>query len=279
MPRNLEQSLSKNYLAKYGHMGELIIPYVELTVSAQCTLNCKDCANFMQYYEKPDPMDLDTVLAWTKSFLDAVDYVIMFRVMGGEALMQKGVHHVLEFLIDHPKVQLVALVSNATIIPGADVIRVMKNPKASIYLSNYGSRLAPKYKTIVDKCIDESILVKISDADMAWSDFGDTAVRTTDIEVMKQIYRRCGMPCKHIWNGEFHVCPRSAHGRALGMIKMKDSDFVKLSGTSVEERREQIRALYNLDYIDACACCGIVGAKKIAAGLQGKTIKYKMVAL
>lgn len=28
----------------------LIIPYVEVTISPQCTLNCANCANLMQHY-------------------------------------------------------------------------------------------------------------------------------------------------------------------------------------------------------------------------------------
>ena len=67
----------------------LIIPYVELCISPQCTLRCRDCANFMQHYHKPQPMDLEQVWSWVTAFLESVDHVMTFRVMGGEPLMQK----------------------------------------------------------------------------------------------------------------------------------------------------------------------------------------------
>lgn len=277
MPKNYKESLPKDVLEEYCINHLLIIPYVELTISAQCTLHCKDCANFMQYYDKPAPMNLDNVLAWTNAFLEAVDYIIRFRVMGGEALMQKDLPKVLKVILDSPKVEQMQLVSNATLIPKPDVMSVLKNPKASIHFSDYGESVSPKRKMIVDKCLSEGVMVRASPY-INWSDYGDTSVRTSDINEIKSIYKSCQNICKHIWNGELHVCPRSAHGKALGMIKMKDSDYVRLLDTTVEDRRKQIRALYDVEYVDACACCGVIGCQKIMPGIQGETIKYKMVA-
>ena len=276
MPKKYEQLLSKDFLAEYCLNHLLIIPYVEITVSAQCTLHCKDCGNFMQYYDKPSPMNLDNVIAWVDAFLEAVDYIKIFRVMGGEPLMQKELPDVLKFILDSPKVEHMQLVSNATIMPKPEVIDLLKNPKASIYLSNYGDKLCPKHKTIVDKCLAEDIMVNAS-AQSIWTDDGDTSIRTTDIKKIKKNYKQCWLPCKHIWNGELHVCPRSAHGKALGMIKMKEQDYVRLLDTTVAERRKQIRELHDVEYVDACACCDRPTGPKIQAGIQGETIKYKMV--
>lgn len=278
MPKTIEQSLSKDFLAEFCLSHLLIIPYVEMTVSAQCTLHCKDCGNFMQYYDKPEPMNLDNVIAWTQAFIEAVDYIKKFRVMGGEPLMQKDLAKVLKFILDSPKVEHMVLVSNSTIVPKPEIIELLKNPKASIFLSNYGKNLCPKHKMIVDMCISEGIIVDTTTADRKWTDDGDTSIRTTNIDKIKEIYKKCWLPCKHIWNGELHVCPRSAHGKALGMIKMKEQDYVRLLDTTVEERRKQIRALHEVEYVDACACCDRPTGPKIQAGIQGQTIKYKMVS-
>lgn len=275
MPKNYSQSISKDVLAQYCLNNILIIPYVEITVSAQCTLHCKDCSNFMQYYEKPSPMNLKEVLAWICAFLDAVDCVRLFRVMGGEALMQKELPEVLKVLLQSTKVEYMELVSNATIMPKPEIISLLKSPKASIFFSNYGEAVCPKYKTIIDNCLAQGIVV--STRSYGWIDAGDTSIRTQNINEIKQIYKKCLLPCKHIWNGEFHVCPRSAHGKALGMIKMKEQDYVRLLDTSKEERRRQIRALYDVEYIDACACCDWPIGPRIKPAIQGETIKYKMV--
>lgn len=278
MPKNYEQLLSKDMLAEYCLNYLLIIPYVEISISAQCTLNCKDCSNFMQYYDKPNPMNLENVLAWASAFIEAVDHIRTFRVMGGEPLMQKDLAKVLKFILDSPKVEHMQLVSNSTLIPKPEIISLLKNPKASIHLSNYGEKICPKHKFITDMLLTEGIIVNTTTPERKWVDDGDTSVRTTDITEIKARYKKCMLPCKHIWNGELHVCPRSAHGRALGMIHMKSMDYVNLLDTSVEERRKQIRALHDVDYIDACACCDRATGKMIRSGLQGETIKYKMVA-
>lgn len=190
--------------------------------------------------------------------------------------MQRDLPKVLKVILDSPKVEQMQLVSNATLIPKPEVMSLLKNPKASIHFSDYGDKLCPKRKMIVDKCLSEGVMVRV-DPYIDWIDYGDTSVRTSDINKVKSIYKKCTNICKHIWNGELHVCPRSAHGKALDMIKMKEGDYVRLLETTVEERRMQIRALYDIDYVDACACCGIIGGQRIKAGLQGETIKYKMV--
>lgn len=249
----------------------LVIPYVEIAVSMQCTLSCRDCCLMVPHYQAPAGMDAGAVLAAAEAFLEAVDRVIEFRIMGGEALLQKELPQVLETLLSQPKIEHLELVSNATLLPRPPLLEVLCHAKASIFFSNYGPRLCPHYRRIVDTCLDAGIMVRASGPERTWVDYGPPVQHTTSLAEMQTIYSSCDMICKHIWNGELHVCPRSAHGRALGFIPVPPGDYVPLLTTPPDERRRRIRELYELDCITACGYCLYTNGTPVPAAIQTTT--------
>lgn len=260
----------------------LIIPYVEVCISPQCTLNCRDCANFMQFYHKPKPMDLETVCSWINAFTEAVDHVLTFRVMGGEPLMQKQLPELMRRLLANKKLQHIQIVSNGTLMPKDELLELMtNNQRTSIYFSNYGPAVAPRYQEIVQHCLDHQVLVQTVRPDISWFDMGDTSDRHLTVEQMAATYQRCPNNCRHIWNGEFHHCPRSAHAKYLGLIDdIPPEDYVPLLELDTPTRRERIRKMYDADYIHACNHCGFAtGTKFVPPAIQVKRdYSHKAVA-
>lgn len=240
----------------------LLIPYVEITVSPQCTLHCSDCANLMPLYKKPAPMNTDDCISWTRGFLESVDHIMTFRVMGGEPFLQGDLHAFLEFLLHQPKIQHIQVVSNGTLPVPEKCVPFLKDRKCSLWISNYGDRV-PDYAKILDQATSRGIRVQTTRDVMQWQDMGGFDIRTRDGEILRTVYRHCAMNCRHIWNGEFHVCPRSAHGKALGLIPVAENDYVPLVGISVEERRKRIRNLYDVPFVTACAYCNASGDREI----------------
>ena len=251
----------------------LIIPYVELCISPQCTLRCRDCANFMQHYNKPQPMDLEQVWSWVTAFLESVDHVMTFRVMGGEPLMQKQLPELMQRLLAQPKLQHIQVVSNATLMPKDELLNLMSNNhRCSMFFSNYGPKVAPRYQEIVKHCQEHHVLVETLCPDISWFDMGDCSDRHLTPEQMAATYQRCPNNCRHIWNGEFHHCPRSAHAKYLGLIKdIPEQDYVPLLALDAETRRARIRKMYDADYIKACNHCGFAtGFHLIPCAIQAE---------
>lgn len=239
-----------------------IIPYVEITISPQCTLHCKHCANLMPLYRKPKPMDLQECLDWSNGLLESVDFVLRFRVMGGEPFLQRKLPDFLDFLINHPKINNVQVVTNGTLLIPKNCIEHLQKEKASIYMSNYG-KVSDHYDALLDQAKEYNITVESTQEDMIWRDMGDFHLRTQDPHVLQTVYHSCHMNCRHIWNGEFHVCPRSAHGKALGLFDVPETDYVPLTGIPVQERRDRLRKLYEIPFIRACAYCNATEDRKI----------------
>lgn len=259
----------------------LIIPYIEVTVSAQCTLHCRDCANFMQHYNKPAPMNLEEVKSWCDAFLDAVDHVLTFRVMGGEPLMQKRLPELIAYLVNHPKIQHLQIVSNATLRVPKEILDLFRGKdNCSMFFSNYGSKVAPKYQSIVQECLDNGVNVQTLPEDIKWFDMGDCHKRTHDPVLLAQYFKGCLNNCRHIWQGELHHCPRSAHARYLGMIDVPERDYVPLMKLNTEERRKRIIEFYELPYIIACGHCdnGLPQKKLVPCAIQVERPPKKLTA-
>lgn len=261
-PNSAESNLLYRMVAEEMARREppLLIPYVEICISPQCTLNCRDCANFMQYYYKPQPMNLEQVWSWIDAFLEAIDAALTVRVMGGEPLMQKQLPELMRRLLAHSKVQHTQIVTNGTLEPKDDLLKLMQANKqyCSFFFSRYGSKLAPRFDEFTQKCLRHGLMVQAPEDNKQWFDMGDTASRHRSVKELTEVYQKCPNNCRHIWNGEFHHCPRSAHGKYLGLIDMPETDYVPLMTLDTATRRERIRAMYDLPYITACNHCGLM---------------------
>ncbi len=267
-PQDKDYRLLAKELAKKNP--PLIIPYVEITVSAQCTLKCVDCSNLMPYYTKANEMDLEACKQWVFKFLEAVDHVLMFRVMGGEALMQKGLLFFLEFLKRQAKIEHIQIVTNGTLpLTNEQIMFLANNKHFSLAISHYPKSVASHYQTLIAQCIQYNIQGVTSDEEMEWLDYGDLEKRGRIKEENEQIYSDCLQNCRHIWQGELHVCPRSAHGMELNLIPRDSKYYVDLMHNDIQIRRKQIRELYDVTSISACDYCNAPQERKnIAAAKQ-----------
>lgn len=281
-PNSAEVNLLYNLIAEEMVRRDppLLIPYVEVCISPQCTLNCRDCANFMQYYYKPQPMDLERVWSWVTAFLDAVDLVFTLRVMGGEPLMQKQLPEIMQRLLAHPKVQHTQIVTNGTLEPKDELLDLMQShrDRCSFFFSRYGHKLAPRFDAYANKCLRRGLLVQAPEESTQWFDMGDTSSRHLTAEQLTEVYRKCPNNCRHIWNGEFHHCPRSAHGHYFGLIDMPEMDYVPLLTLDTATRRKRIRAMYDLPFVTACNHCGITDARYVKPGIQADRAKSRVLA-
>lgn len=72
---------------------------VEIDLTKRCTLRCKECANLMQYYKKPDRIPGETIRKSVICLLDSVDGIAMLKILGGEPLLEQELQPYKEGLI------------------------------------------------------------------------------------------------------------------------------------------------------------------------------------
>ena len=86
---------------EYSSSGALNIKNLDVQVTERCSLKCAHCSNLMQFYEKPVNEDLTLLFSALDRFMECVDKIYEFRVLGGDPFMNKEMHKVVDKLVSY----------------------------------------------------------------------------------------------------------------------------------------------------------------------------------
>ncbi len=237
---------------------ELTIVHLGFCVSERCSLRCRDCSFMMQYYQKPQDVDLDEYKPALDRFLNIVDFISEFRIYGGEPFINRNMYKLLEWYRDCDKINILSIYTNGTIMPDEKTISVMKHTrKVKVHISDYKHNIA-KVEKLAERLDKEGITYFVRRYEV-WQQGGNLKRRPFTEEQVKSTYARCFMTnCYSFLRGKFYLCPREAHGVNLGAIPDTDRDrvdFTDLRKTDQELAAELVDLMHNRDYIDACYYC------------------------
>lgn len=251
-PENWLKYLKAAFLKKINRH-PFVIPYLELVLTSKCNLRCANCANLMPLYKTHKEYSTEYLRESLDKFLEAVDGITWLRLIGGETFLYKDIDTILEYTLNHKKIGSVQIVTNGIITPKESTLAILTHKKASVFISDYGttSRNIESVKTK----FKETNVRFISKANLVWEDMGGVECRNYSIEQLQDSYRNCPYTCKTVFDGKFFACPRSAHGDYLDLIPAKKNDYVNLFETSIQDRRKQIKNLYDINYLQACNYC------------------------
>jgi len=237
----------------------LSLLYVEIVVTTHCSLKCKFCSNFIQYYKKPYHVDIETNLKSIGRLLEAVDNICLVRLLGGETLLYPELEQLLSSLIGCEKVAHIQVVTNGTIIPKSNVISKLKHPNVSVSVSNYGKN-SYKIRELSEVLKKENIRHYISPEDLFWLDYGGpNKIKKNEKQLQQQFGKCVPLNCNSILNGQLHFCPVSAHGMDLGYVERRKNDYIDLldATCSTTDLRQKLWDFQygNKPYITACQYC------------------------
>lgn len=231
----------------------VFFPQVEIALTTRCSLRCKDCSNLMQYYDKPYDIDLETNLKSIRNFLDNVDLVDRFILLGGEPFLYKEIGTVIkEILAYGDKVKRIWIYTNGTIVPTDEyVIKILKNEKIKIHISNYGE-LSRKKKELVALLEGEKINYNLAEEDANWYSMGGLEKRGRSKKQLVDQFDRCNGYCNNIMKGKLCYCARSSGAVDLGIVK--NEKFVDLLLGGIREKLAHFVYDY-IDYLETCDYC------------------------
>ena len=233
----------------------LFFPQVEIALTTRCTLRCKDCSNLMQYYEKPKDCSFEINMTSVSNFLDAVDYVDRFILLGGEPFLYKELPIILEKILASDKVRRVWIYSNGTLLPhDMKLLELMCNEKVQLYISNYG-QLSTKLNEIKILCNEKGIALKIADENSEWISAGDISKRGRSRKELELQFKNCGLSCYNMLNGRLCYCARSSSAVELGIVKNEICvDLLKQDGLN---NRLYTFLHKNHQYLETCDYCDL----------------------
>lgn len=117
-----------------------ILPYFAFFITTKCTLNCKNCNSMMpKYTEKTHskPIKFEVFKKDLDTLLQAVDYINVFVLVGGEPMLAHDLPQIIKYAISKKQIKHILLATNCTILPSEKLLKAMKNPKFSVQISDY----------------------------------------------------------------------------------------------------------------------------------------------
>jgi len=265
----------------YASSGTLNIRSLDVQITERCSLKCTNCANLMQYYKTPQNSDLNQMFEALERFMQCVNSVAEFRVLGGDPFMNKDLHLVVDELKKYDQVKRIAVYTNAKIVPKAANLECLKHKKVIVDITNYGE-FSTKHDEIVN-VLEENKIAYSTILTTTWQDSGSILPlqkRTTE-ENKKIFMGCCNRDVISLLHGKLYRCPFSANADNLKAIPEDKSDFIDLcnKNISIDQLKEQIKDLaYNKDFLTACSYCNgrDYTVPNIKAAEQSKTSRpYK----
>lgn len=242
----------KNYM----HPEMLFLHSVDVIVTERCSLRCQDCSNLMQYFSRPRDYDIQKVIRSIQALCAAVDQINDFRVIGGEPLMHREVHRLVEDAAVSPKVKGVAIYTNGTILPRPEQIEAFRQDKVLFIVTDYRA-LSRKLSALEEMLKQEEIAYFIH-RPSGWTSCSRISRHDRTPEQQHEIFRAC---CARnlfpVSDGRIYRCPFIANATRLGAIPDCPTDSVDLlAEVSPGELRARLREFAaRTDFMMGCDYC------------------------
>lgn len=249
-------------LKLYIQRNKLVMPQLSFFVSNTCNLNCEFCQAYMSYSNLKNN-DSKELIGDLKLLFEVFEYVHNFILTGGEPFLNRQLGEIIEYLFDNHKDKFskISIPTNGTVIPDKHTLNILKRytNDINIKVSNYGK----KSEKVLKIFKEYDIGYFIGDSNSEWYDIGEPIPRNRSINQLKELFKSCSdnRRCNVVLNGEFHLCVPSACGVNFDLIKRDDSFYYDLRTVnggeeiSIDLKREHIKNILNLDYINACDYC------------------------
>lgn len=256
--RGIRQSGKTEHTKKKLLNGDkFIISRIAVSVTNQCSLNCRDCNNLMPYCKEKFTIELKEQIRDLQRLLSYVDGIINVEVIGGEPFVYRQLPELLQYLCEEPKVQFIEITSNGTIIPSAEMMDLLKHSKICVLLSDYGKVNSERAEKTYQWLKQNQICVQ-SLENRKWISAGNIDKRRKSTLRMKYEYFQCDArkDCRTLYKGKLYVCGRAPVLDELGVLKDGSSflDIRKMS-PSVKIGREQLDRFFYNDHAECCAYC------------------------
>lgn len=241
----------------YLHPDKLFFRSVDIIITERCSLKCRDCSNLMQYYERPQNVELDEIVRSIDAFCTVVDDIHEFRVIGGEPFMNKHYPMVVRHLSAKRNVKRIVIYTNGTIVPKGEQLESLKHAKVMILLTDYGP-LSPKATELKAVLKNNGIGFFARPAD-GWSECASIEPHGRNAEEQRALFASCCAKNLHtLSGGKLYRCPFVANAVRLGAIPDYAHDHVNVLAAAHEGEeavRQQIRKLLAVDHLESCDFC------------------------
>jgi len=243
------------YLLKF-YPGKVIIPSLDVVVTEKCSLRCRDCANLMQYYTSPKDIDHKLLFEAIDILMQCVDHVLEFRILGGEAFMNRNMWRIVNGLRKYGNYTRIAVYSNGTIIPTGENLNCLIHDDTFMRISDYGV-LSRKIPQMIPLLNEHGVIYSVLKCDK-WQDCAEIRNRNRPPGELEATFTCCCAKTTFtLLRDKVYACPFAANADNLHAIPSFPNEMLVINERiGKNEIREQlINMLRTRKYFSACNYC------------------------
>lgn len=208
-----------------------VISNIVVIVGQNCTLKCKDCANFSPYLSQILPFYPAQEIIDDMQELIKEAQIAYLQFQGGEFFYHPDAQEILAFALASPRIHSICIATNATIIPKDSMLELLANPKVIVRISNYGdvnAKSATKLESILQARGVAVILRNTYRGAGLWSKCGDKDTKRLSQKSMQKVFASCtfAKECLTMENGFITRCSRGTIAHLMQGFRLSGGDGV-----------------------------------------------------
>lgn len=241
--------------------GFVQIMQIDVIVTTFCSLNCKNCSEWIPYLKEKKTFSLESLKQNIDALFRNVDFVQRINVIGGEAMLHPELPDLIEHLLKYRgKVGYLLFITNGTLLPNEDLLSTISKGRdwIRIVIDSYPPKKSAGNAKEVERAFREKGLNAVINMDLQWYDVGTFGSRyATNENDIRETFGTCPFRhCTALYDGKLYRCGRS-WGVEVNTGDAEDADAV-IDLKGIRSKAEMYRKLirfFGVDYMKACAYC------------------------
>jgi len=233
----------------------IVLAQVYTAVTTRCTLRCDKCLTHVPDLKCHEDAPADELIADLQALFSCIDYIYDLCLGGGEPLLHPDLDQILLACAASGKIGNIKVLTNGTVLPGANVLVALRDAKARVNISDYPNAPQPDFKKIQEVLKENEICYAVYPAVSGnWVDTdsfgqlkeGSPARRFSD----------CILRLYHVFvSGQLHLCCQSAILAYDGRRSVCREDYIDMRRASSDTFREELKKLNKKIVVSACSYC------------------------
>lgn len=241
----------------FYYLKRIYIPQIEFIVTSDCTLNCKDCCNYIPYILERINLSVVNFEFYLNNLLQQVYKLNSLIFSGGEPLLNEDLVPMLKVAFENKKIEKVYIYTNGTILFSNNLLEMLKKnrKRTHIFLSNYTLNKELESKLKVNDILKQLKTNKINytfNEKQLW-------IKQDEIKHYKRsfgenisIFNKCKVSSVSCVLGEVFICPKAASSKARNIIEFEQDDYLNLKEPV---SKEEIISFYSKEDWRICEFC------------------------
>lgn len=265
------QKLFYNYLKlRFLATGKVVIPFLSVFVTTNCSLNCKECCAFVNRYKKENhlaPIKFEKFKQDLDLMLKAVDNVMIFQIVGGEPLLCKDLPQMIRYAASRKQIKHIFITTNCTIMPSEELLKTLKETKTSVEISLYKNATGVNQHYYEIKNILEKNNIRYS----GWIEKVDSGFSKMqniyEDNNNEKLYLNCfASKCNTLCDGKFYLCPATVYMDRNILNNSFQDEIIDISNKNLPQK---LINFYSKETHNLCSYCHFdFSSKPCIAGEQ-----------